>query len=918
MHLSLSTLTPTVQRAAMAAAATFMVLLAGCGGAFGTDTARDLATKRPFDKVAPPPSNDAGSTAPGLAWSDPRTWGGSMPPAGAEVVIPAGKVVVLDASPPPLAGLRIEGTLRFARTNVQLSAGYIDLTGQLEIGSPSDPFVHKAVITLTGAPVASNDGVARGLNVRPGATLSLVGSAPQPAWTKLNEHARAGATQLTLKDSTDWKAGDVIAVAPSDWYGVDPTERIALASATGTQLRLATPLSRGRWGKLQYVTNSGMSLTRDSSFTPPAAPAPTELDERAVVGNLTRNIVIQGADDEAWSRGGFGAHLMVMGLTSKVTIDGVEFRRVGQAGVLARYPVHWHLLSYGGDGSLLGDATGHVLRNSSIWQSSQRCVVIHATNGVQVLNNICQDIRGHAFFLEDAVERRNVFDGNLALTMRELPAAQRLQVHEGDVYQGGPSGFWLTNLDNVVRNNHAADAAGNGFWMAIPNKPLGLSTAVAMRPDRVPHGIFEYNTAQSNRKPGVMLAWAPQDAAGTLGVNQYIPTQDGSDGGKRLRFTLKRINSYKNIEGAYRNVASNPDYLEWTAADNGGTFFAGKVDDGVIARALVVGTSLNNASGNAPVSNEGPLVAFATYHSMASMRDNMIVAFPHVAGENSGAFSTNDYYVTAVDRGLTRNQDNRLLQTHPGFRVLSPNLGGTKAFMREATLSSALWDAHGYWGPKGQYWVYDLLFLTSGANCEAVAPAGSNGKSCDGEYYSVDHLQTDFDTDRWSFKAPISVTRLGAGGAAIGQWNVGTEGRPDGFRHFAARGGASYELKFPNHPPAKWIMLDVRNAWRDADSFLLGIEFDGSVNAAGYTAASNLRGRSISELQPGMPLAPYARVFTQAASLAEVAASTGDKIWQDRAHNMLWLKYRGGLAYPAGTGSESELYKANSIVLRGQ
>ena len=46
---------------------------------------------------------------------------------------------------------------------------------------------------------------------------------------------------------------------------------------------------------------------------------------------------------------------------------------------MGRYPIHWHRLSYGADGSLLGDATGNVVRNSSVWNSANRCVVIHAS-----------------------------------------------------------------------------------------------------------------------------------------------------------------------------------------------------------------------------------------------------------------------------------------------------------------------------------------------------------------------------------------------------------------------------------------------------------------------------------------------------------------------------------------------------------
>jgi len=104
---------------------------------------------------------------------------------------------------------------------------------------------------------------------------------------------------------------------------------IGLAAASGDRLTLASGLAKPRWGVLQYVTSSGkMSLSPDPSYSPPASPAPSVLDERAAVGNLSRNIVIQGADDSAWQNSGFGAHVMIMELRSKVVIDSVELRRV--------------------------------------------------------------------------------------------------------------------------------------------------------------------------------------------------------------------------------------------------------------------------------------------------------------------------------------------------------------------------------------------------------------------------------------------------------------------------------------------------------------------------------------------------------------------------------------------------------------
>ena len=862
MHFSLPILVKPASRA-VALTAALLLGLAGCGGGFATDAVRDLAAKRPTDKPAQPKSSDNTVTVTGteMAWSDSRTWGGSMPPAGAEVVIPAGKVVLLDVSPPALSGLRIEGTLRFARTNLQLVAGSIDVTGALEIGSVDEPFAHKAVITLNGAPPAVNNGVARGLNVR-GGRLQIVGASPEPVWTKLNEHASAGATRLTLKDTTNWRAGDIVAIAPTDFYGVASTERMALAGASSNQLELQTALAKFRWGRLQYVTNAGMSLTPDPAYVPPASPAPRELDERAAVANLTRNVVIEGADDQAWRDSGFGVHIMIMGLGSKIHVDGVEIRRAGQAGTLARYPFHWHLLSYAGNGQLMGDAVGHVLKNSAIWNSSQRCIVVHATNGVQLLNNVCHDIKGHAVFLEDAVERRNLIEGNLVLMTRAPADAQRLAVHEGAVFEGGSSGFWLTNPDNIVRNNHAGDVHGNGFWMAFPEKPLGASTAVAIVPNNVPLGAFERNTAHSAREPGLLLEHAPFDDAGNVRPTNYRPKNpDGSPS----KHTISEITTFKNSGGAYRNRAGGISYSQWVSADNVGTHMAGSSDTGVISNGLFIGYSLNHLSGYPITWQNAKPAAFATYNSSIDMRDNTIVNFPFVDGTTSGAFSTSDYYITAVNKGPVRNPNNRLIASNAGYRTLPPHLDGRPIDRRFWTLSGALWDPHGYWGAKGQYWVYDLPFLTTGANCQWVEPAGKNGKSCDGEYYGIGRFKTDFDPSEFQFVSAIEATRIDGAGNTIGTWAVqdGANSAMLGWmRHFAAYQGGNYTLRFPGKPAPRYVAMGVSNAFRASDSFVIGIAFDGNATPSGYTLA----GREFNRDDPRIDTAYWPRILRFAGS----------------------------------------------------
>ncbi len=88
-------------------------------------------------------------------WSDAATWGGAVPGDGAEVVIPADTTVVLDINTAPLGALRIEGTLRFAATDVELSAASILVHGALLIGSVEAPHINRATITLTGAPAVT-------------------------------------------------------------------------------------------------------------------------------------------------------------------------------------------------------------------------------------------------------------------------------------------------------------------------------------------------------------------------------------------------------------------------------------------------------------------------------------------------------------------------------------------------------------------------------------------------------------------------------------------------------------------------------------------------------------------------------------------------------------------------------------------
>jgi hypothetical protein len=95
----------------------------------------------------------------------------------------------------------------------------------------------------------------------------------------------------------------------------------------------------------------------------------------------------------------FGGHvIIVLGVTRKGYIEGVEFYRMGQTYVIGQYPMHFHLLGENCANCYLRDLTFH--------HSFYRCMSVHGTNAVKVLENVAYDITGYCYYLEDGVEER--------------------------------------------------------------------------------------------------------------------------------------------------------------------------------------------------------------------------------------------------------------------------------------------------------------------------------------------------------------------------------------------------------------------------------------------------------------------------------------------------------------------------------
>ncbi|MEM6783259.1 MAG: G8 domain-containing protein [Bacteroidota bacterium] len=391
-------------------------------------------------------------------WSDPTTWGGQLPRAGADVLIPVGQHIVLDVTTPALGGLRVEGTLSFADAPVNLTADWILVNGptaRFEIGAPAAPYSHKATITLTADDptenVAGSGPMSMGtkfLATMNGGSVGIHGHRRDAiAWTVLDAHVRPGDRELRLADRVDWRPGDEIVIAPSG-YSPFEAEKRTIESVNGRTVRLTESLSYRHFGEIQTI--EGRSV-----------------DMRAEVGLLTRDIVIQG-DERSLTRVhasgyhvGFGGHVMFM-VGGTAQIEGVELVRMGQTGLKGRYPIHWHLA---------GDRPSDYARGNSVHHSYQRAIATHRSQRVTVENNVAYHVTDHMYvFAEDGEEVDNRFIGNLGvLNWAKEPrdfAFPHRENYELSAQGEERSGiFWGRNPHNELRNNRAAGSyRGHGFF----------------------------------------------------------------------------------------------------------------------------------------------------------------------------------------------------------------------------------------------------------------------------------------------------------------------------------------------------------------------------------------------------------------------------------------------------------------------
>ena len=566
-------------------------------------------------------------------------------------------------TPPALHSLTINGELSFSDDkDLELTAEWIMIHGELAIGTVAKPHTRKATITLTDniknedfGGMGGNDRSDRGIMLM-GGTLNLHGNRTN-SWTKLSNTAEAGSNSIDVLNAAGWRVGDMIVLASTD-FDPNQAERRTISAISGNKITLDKKLDYMHFGKITF-----------------------DVDERGEVGMLSRNIVVQASADA--DKDLFGGHIMAMA-ASKMFVDGVELNRMGQNMHLARYPIHWHLI---------GDAQGQYIKNSSVHDTYSRCVTVHGTNYLGIENNVTYNNIGHCFFLEDGVEHDNQYIRNLAILSKCHPDKPCVPTNlapfgitaGSNFYTAGQdakdvllpsdntvSSFWITNPNNIYRDNVAAGSDSTGFWYALPQNPTGKFEGSELSKNTWPRRMvvreFKGNVAHSTFD-SFMFDRGPR-ADGHFATGGHISLSNPNDANSpQVESVIENFTAYKNRNSGiwargemhtFRGLKMADNGIGYTHAsgNNGRSAFTSKVVD-----SLFVGESDNIGNPTAPSEKaygrslpepaipDFPIRAYEFYDFHHELDNNTFVNYQDNATRKTGAIS----YLMFTSFGMSSN-----------------------------------------------------------------------------------------------------------------------------------------------------------------------------------------------------------------------------------------------------------------------
>jgi len=494
-------------------------------------------------------------------WSDPATWDGGVPTAGARVLIPESVTVKIRTElEPALDTLRLDGTLRFAATaNTRLRVGTIlvTATGRLQIGTEFEPVHPDRMARITFTPRSTkhrrNDAYDLSGGLIALGRVELYG-AEYRGFAAPKEALKTGTRKLLFDEAPrGWKSGDELLFPASTSTGRDERRTISAIADSGKTIHLSAPLESDHQ-------------------------APAGITSAVPIGNLSRNVVLESEDPGTIAH---RAHLMFMTHTG-VHLSGSLFRGLGRTETtrihtlpekrddgsidpgdnpIGRYAVHYHLRS----GASLKNAplqfTGNV-----IVDSPKHGLVNHG-GYVVAENNVTYDVHGSHFFAENGSEI-GAFRNNLAVYSRGSGDKVRSRDCLYDFGHGG-HGFWTQSPAVVMEGNYAFHHADAGY-VIFPRPVYEFGKLVTFSRDNLADDIR--GSAKGEQvSPGMIPFRFERNAAGNCGkgletwnVNRYamhnVPSVvagcqfwDTPAGGIEMPYTLHTLVRDTVVQGRPEN-----------------------------------------------------------------------------------------------------------------------------------------------------------------------------------------------------------------------------------------------------------------------------------------------------------------------------------------------------------------------------
>jgi cell migration-inducing and hyaluronan-binding protein len=337
------------------------------------------------------------------------------------------------------------------------------------------------------------------------------------------------------------------------------------------------------------------------------------------------------------------------------------------------------------------------------------------------------------------------------------------------------STFWITNPDNIYRDNVAAGSDATGFWLAVPEHPMGqfegTDISKATWPRRTKLREFKGNVAHSNFD-SFMGDRAPR-ADGHFAVGGYISLVNPADANSaQAESVVEDFTSYKNRNSGiwargelrlYKNLKMADNGIGFTQASGNfgqSAYTSRVVDSRFVGETENIGnprTPAEMAYGRSlpfPDLADFPIRAYEFYDYHHELDNNTFVNYQDNATRKTGAIS----YLLFTSFGMSSNntvQRSKFINAKPVYFPPIDNRWSNDDYGNTVYKTSVFNDKDGTITGVSNSYIVNITGIDLDEACE-VKPTW-NAAVCKGD---------------------IGRMNVGGGGGAVGFGGFGGGGGP--------------------------------------------------------------------------------------------------------------------------------------------